>query len=142
MRPDRVFVYGTLQFPDVFEAVTGRRLRAIDAWLDGYARHQVKRAPYPAILPAPDARVHGLAVEGIDGTALARMDDFEGEMYRREPVTVVRAADGAALPAQAYVLRPRWRSRVADGDWDADAFARRWRAAYVRACSGASGGAP
>ena len=129
----RIFVYGTLQFPAIAEAVTGRRLASARAWLEGYARFQIKDAPYPGIAPRPNASVEGLVYEDVDPAALERIDTFEGEMYRRVEVTVTRE-DAAAVAAQTYVVRPRWRVLLREADWDPNAFAREWHETYVRAC--------
>lgn len=128
-----MFVYGTLQFGDVLAAVIGGRLEGQAATLDGYARYAVKQQPFPGIVPQPGSQVRGLVYTGIDPVALARIDDFEGELYRRETVSV-RTDDGQDIQAQAYVVRPRFRSLLADAPWDEETFARRWRERYVRAC--------
>lgn len=128
-----VFVYGTLQFGDVLAAVIGRRLEGRAATLAGYARYAVKQQPFPGIVPDPRSAVRGLVFSGIDPVALARIDAFEGELYRRETVRV-STDDGLELDAQAYVVRPRFRALLADHAWDEEIFDRRWRERYVRAC--------
>lgn len=146
MEPTRIFVYGTLQFPDIAAAVAGRRLSGRRARLAGFARFQVQRAPYPGIVPQAGTHVSGLLYEDIDAAALERIDAFEGAMYRRQRVTV-EPEDGpeddlGPLPAQTYVIRARWRSVLRNRDWDPEAFARDWHAAYLREFGGvaASGG--
>lgn len=130
----RIFVYGTLQFPAIARAVTGRSLAARPARLPGFARYRVRDAPYPGIVPRAGSGVPGLLYEGVDAAALARLDEFEGPMYRRERVAVELSRDGSRLHAEAYVVRPRWRSALCNADWDPDAFERDWHAAYLRAC--------
>lgn len=132
MRTHILFFYGTLQFPAVLEAVTGRRLEGESAVLDGYARFRVRDEAYPGIVAAQGAHVPGVICTGIDPVSLARVDRFEGRMYRREPVQVRAARDGRAVDAETYVVRPRWRGLLADAPWDPDEFARRWHDAYVR----------
>ncbi|MDZ7748150.1 MAG: gamma-glutamylcyclotransferase family protein [Halofilum sp. (in: g-proteobacteria)] len=133
-----IFVYGTLQFPDIAAAVAGRPLQGRGARLVGYARFQVQRAPFPGIAPRPGARVDGLVYEDVDAAALARIDAFEGELYRRERVCVEPHDGDGPLQAQTYVVRPRWRSALRDRDWDPEAFAREWHAAYLREFGGVS----
>jgi len=131
MSQHRIFVYGTLQYPDVAQAVTGQRLEGHPARLDGYARYQVRRAPFPGIVPAHGRSVEGLIYAGIDAHTLAHIDAFEGSLYRRESVTVVLVATNARAAAQAYVVRPRYRSRLAARDWDEHGFLRDWHAVYA-----------
>lgn len=138
-RARRVFVYGTLQFPDVAEVVTGRCLEGEPARLDGFARYQVRGEPFPGIVPAEGATVPGLVYDGIDAAAWDRIDDFEGALYRREPVRVVRLSDGALLDALTYVVRPRWRPMLRNRDWDVAAFDRYWRAYYTGRRPGSRG---
>ena len=59
---------------------------------------------YPAIVEAAGETVDGLVYRGLDGRQLARLDRFEGEMYRRVRVAVL--VGDAALQAQVYVLEP------------------------------------
>lgn len=127
-----LFVYGTLQYPAIAAAVTGERLAGTPAVLDGYARHAVRDAPYPGIVPRAGRTVEGVLYENIDPVARRRIDTFEGTLYHRETVAVRRLDDGAAVTAQTYVVRPGWRVVLARVDWDPDAFARRWHDAYVR----------
>jgi len=124
-----VFVYGTLTFPEIAAAVTGRALYGEPATLAEHARFQVRDAPFPGIVPRTGASVPGLVFPGIDATALARLDEFEGEMYVRTRVRCDTAA--GSVDAEAYVIHPDWRSALLDLPWDADAFARDWHQAYL-----------
>ncbi|PSQ90667.1 MAG: gamma-glutamylcyclotransferase [Proteobacteria bacterium SW_6_67_9] len=128
-RARHVFVYGTLLYPEVAAAVIGTSPAASRARLDGFGRYQVRHAPFPGIAPA-DSSVRGLVFEAIDAHALARIDDFEDDMYRRTMVRVVREHDGEAIDAEAYVVRPRWRPALRHRDWDRAAFERDWLPAY------------
>lgn len=132
MQTTRLFVYGTLQFPRIATAVTGRHLRGAPARLDGYARHAVRGAPYPGIRPCAGASVEGLLLEAVDAASRRRIDAFEGELYRRERVTVHRLDKDTELAAEAYVVRPGARCALAGHDWDPRAFAQRWHDRYLR----------
>ena len=46
-----VFTYGTLEFPDVMEAVTGRSFKSVEAMAEGYARYLLKERMYPGMTP-------------------------------------------------------------------------------------------
>lgn len=127
-----VFAYGTLQFPAIAEAVTGRQLAGELAVLEGYGRHALREAPYPGIVPAPGSRTDGMLYRDVDPVALGRIDNFEDPLYRRETVRV-RLAYGECLRAVTYVVRQDWRAALAPSGWDPDEFARRWHDAYVRA---------
>jgi hypothetical protein len=80
-------------------------------------------------------------LQGLSPGALARIDEFEGERYRRQPVTV-QGDDGREYPALVYLLRPRWHSLLLPHDWCHETFHRQWHAHYIRRLSAQSGEAP
>lgn len=128
-----MFAYGTMQFPAIAEAVTGRRLTGEPAVLEGYARHALRDEPYPGIVPAAGNTTEGMLYRDLDPVVLRRIDSFEDALYRREAVRVRRLADGEIIPAVTYVVRPDWHAALAASDWDPDEFARRWHDTYVHA---------
>ena len=117
----KLFAYGTLQLPEVMLAVTGRNFAAHPARLDHYARHRLRGKSYPGLRPAPGASVDGLLYLDIDADAWQRLDDFEDDFYRREPVRVT-AADGAEWAAQTYVVREECQGLLLPGEWSLAEF--------------------
>lgn len=128
-----VFAYGTLQFPEIFTAVTGLRTGWREARLDGWSRHRVRGEAFPAITPAAEASVPGVLWYDVPAAARERLDVFEGPLYVRRMLEVT-LADGACRPALCYVIRPRCRAWLAPEGWDAEAFRRRHRERYVQRC--------
>lgn len=116
-----VFVYGTLQIPEVMLAVTGRVWPSHPARLDGYARHRLRGKSFPGIRPCPNASVDGLLLLGVDMETQRKLDDFEDAFYRRDPVQVT-AADGTRQVAQAYVVREEADGLLLPEDWDIETF--------------------
>jgi gamma-glutamylcyclotransferase (GGCT)/AIG2-like uncharacterized protein YtfP len=129
MRHD-VFVYGSLLFPDIFEAVTRALPRRSDATLDGYARYRLRGESYPAIVPEPGARTAGAVYHDLTLDMLERLDRFEGLEYERARVSVVLAA-GPAVSALAYVLEPGELHRIEPVPWDPEHFDREHRASFA-----------
>jgi gamma-glutamylcyclotransferase (GGCT)/AIG2-like uncharacterized protein YtfP len=135
-----LFAYGTLLFPEVLRAVTGRSFASRPARLEGYARRRFRREVFPGLAPAPGAHTPGRVYLGVDAGSLARLDDFEGARYARRPVRV-RTADGAALSAFAYVVRPQHLAALEDAPWDEEQFARGGeRARFLARIRGARAG--
>ena len=100
-----LFVYGMLRFPEVTERLLGRALEGTAATLAGYRVHDLKDRDYPGILAEACAEVQGLLYLDVPAEALAILDDWEDDEYRRTPV-IVRSA-GAEVRAETYVwLRP------------------------------------
>jgi gamma-glutamylcyclotransferase (GGCT)/AIG2-like uncharacterized protein YtfP len=113
-----LFTYGTLMFPEVWQAVVGRQFETTPAQLPGYQIFRVRDAVYPGIIalypgiiavnPSPSGRgqvrdfsdsrpstldsglspVPGLVYLDVDPESFARLDAFEGHEYIRRSVTV------------------------------------------------------
>lgn len=125
---ESLFVYGTLCFPEITDALVGRPLARIDASLDGYRLHALRERPYPGILPDPAAQVHGMLLLDVDPRSLAIIEEWEDVEYRRTPV-VVRTGEGERAASTFVWLRPE----LVSGDWDRDRFARERLPDYVAA---------
>lgn len=123
---DALFAYGTLLFPAVFRAVTGRALTPRAATLPGFVRRRLIGELFPAILEASEHdRVVGVAYSGLTSQDWLRLDRFEGALYERRSVTV----NGRG--AWTYVLAPDCRHRADVERWDPAAFERDHLAAFV-----------
>ncbi|KAF9768765.1 hypothetical protein IL306_013896 [Fusarium sp. DS 682] len=58
------------------------------AILDGYCRHRVRWADYPAVVPEKGQSVLGIYATGLTDANIGRLDDFEGSEYFKEKVKV------------------------------------------------------
>ena len=99
-----LFVYGTLQDPDVLGAVLGRAVAPAGLRRATAPGHRAVSYPgrvYPALVPFVDEAASGLIVEGLTALDLAVLDAFEGDEYRRQPIMV--ELDGQNHPAEAYI---------------------------------------
>lgn len=126
----RLFVYGTLLFAAVREAVCGRALGGRAATLAVHARHALRGEVYPAVVPRAGASTAGQVLEGIDDALWRVLDDWESPLYERRTVAV-RVAGGELLTAQVYLLAPSCRDRLDTAPWDPETFADRHLAAYL-----------
>ncbi|MDZ7828375.1 MAG: gamma-glutamylcyclotransferase family protein [Halofilum sp. (in: g-proteobacteria)] len=137
----RVFAYGTLMFPGIAAVVTGEQPPRQGARLDGHARRALRDRPCPGAFPCRDESIPGVLLHRVSPRALARIDEFEGERYRRQRVNV-QADDGVEHTALVYLLRPRWHPLLLPHDWCHDTFHRQWHAHYIRRLSAEFGAAP
>lgn len=108
---NNVFAYGTLMWPEVLEAVAGRRLAGGAATLAGYKRLRVKGEHYPAVVPSPGDLVEGVLYRGLTAAELACLDAFEGVEYDRASVDI------GQVRAEVYVLSPGWRHIAEAEPW-------------------------
>ena len=128
-----VFAYGSLQIPAVMHAVTRRYLASRPARLEGYARYRLKRRSYPGLRRRSGAATEGMLYCGVDGLTLTRLDRFEDNFYRRQTLRVVIAPDGV-VPAQVYVIPPRYYRLLQPGRWSLRQFQSTALKAYLRRC--------
>jgi hypothetical protein len=113
--------------------------------LSGHQIFRVRDAVYPGIIKDPSLHspkrlstsgsqpstlnsqlspVPGLLYLDVDADSIARLDQFESNFYRRQPITVV-TSDGRQLAAEAYVVPNESRHLLTDEIWSAAEFQSR-----------------
>ena len=118
-----VFTYGTLMFPEVWQAVVGRPFATIAGHVSGFALHRVRGAVFPGMIETTTGqRVPGIVYLDVDEDAVARLDQFEDTFYRRQSVPVA-CDDGRLREAQAYLVPEEHRAELTDEPWTYQAFA-------------------
>ena len=117
----RLFAYGSLRCPDIMHRVAGLCDRLGPATLDGYRCMRVRDEEYPAIVQCVAHTTDGLVYENVSIPALARLDDFEGEMYSRTKVTV-RLESGLEIETFTYIIQPEFHHCLTDDDWQFERF--------------------
>jgi gamma-glutamylcyclotransferase (GGCT)/AIG2-like uncharacterized protein YtfP len=125
-----LFAYGTLQLPEVMQAVTSRSFPAMPARLDGYSRHCLRGKSYPGIRPAAGASVAGLLFTGVDAQSWQRLDEFEDHFYRRETLQVI-ASDGIGWPAETYIIPVAFYGLLLPEEWSLAEFQHHRLSAFL-----------
>lgn len=138
---DNCFTYGSLMCEDIMSTVSGQVLPGESARLAGYARHPVSGEDYPGVVADPDAIVAGVLYRGLDASALARLDVFEGEMYERLPV-LVNLVGGEVITAWCYIFRDQYRHLLLPGEWDFQSFLAEGKARFLARYMGFAALAP
>jgi gamma-glutamylcyclotransferase (GGCT)/AIG2-like uncharacterized protein YtfP len=118
-----LFVYGTLQFPEVLRALLGRTPDSSPITLDGWRAAALARRPYPGLVPA-NATVPGILLTGLRADELAVLDEYESGPYDLRELWLT---DGRA--AWSYVWTDA--SCVLAADWSADEFAAEHLSGFV-----------
>ena len=116
-----IFTYGSLMFPAVMKAVTGREFPSRKARVKKYARFKVEGESYPGLTPSVGAVTDGILYLNVDPLSVKRLDDFEGEMYERVEMQA-DGLDGESFPAHAYIIRAQYRDRLSSSKWDPARF--------------------
>jgi hypothetical protein len=99
----RLFFFGTLLDPELFEIVVGRPLDRVahaPARLDGWTRRRVAEEDYPVLVADPRGAAPGRLVAGLSWGEIDRCLFYEGDEYALRPVPVaVDPADAAVVHA-------------------------------------------
>ena len=132
--PRALFAYGTLQVPEILEALCGRALRGLPAQLEGFARGRIRDRVYPGVAPRSGATTSGRVYLDLREADLAVLDAFEGELYDRRPLAVSPLDGSRAVPAWVYVLAPTAEPLLRDEAWDLAGFERAHAPRYVQRC--------
>ena len=133
---EKLFVYGTLMFPEIRSALVNRDFETFPAVLQGYRRLAIffaGRAPVPGIIEEKEQSVSGLVLKSVDRRSLSIFDTFEGVrggLYDRIRVSVTDD-DRQAIEVSTYVTGPAARELL-KGEWDPELFRRRHLTAYRR----------
>jgi len=116
-----IFVYGSLIFDEVWAAIASRQYRTQYATLEGYARYRVKAETYPGLVRSPSGRVQGLVRMGVTVADVRKLDQFEGDEYRRRPMWVT-TGHGTQIRVETYVIRLSAMHRLTRKHWDPEWF--------------------
>jgi len=122
------FSYGSLMFPDVMHAVAAQKgMRSVPAKLKGWQRFRIRDHTYPAACRSTAAAsILGILWFDLSDSAWKRLDEFEGEVYRRVNVEV--ESESGIHSAWVYeYLRPEL---LLAEDWDELAFQRQHAASF------------
>lgn len=131
-----LFTYGTLMVPGIMHRVAGCVLQGVEVTLEGYVRHGVQGEQYPGIIEKAGSTVDGILYLDIGEEPLRRLDSFEGEMYSRESVQVMRKNDGRIMDAMVYVFKPEYVHLLTDSAWDLQIFLQNGKEIFEREYAG------
>jgi gamma-glutamylcyclotransferase (GGCT)/AIG2-like uncharacterized protein YtfP len=117
-----VFTYGTLMFPEVWQAVVGQSFETVRGTAAGFEVFRVIDAVFPGIaVGAGDCTVPGVVYLDVDHTSAERLDRFEDDFYERRPIAV-DCSDGQRRMAEAYIVPPANRSVLTNEPWSRESF--------------------
>lgn len=129
-----VFVYGSLQCPEVLMTLLNRVPSLVPAILPDFKRYSVKDQSYPMIARSPGSSVHGLILLSLTPTEIEILDAFEGEEYEKTPVTVFNQVTGSNEHVFAYVGHILHQHLLVDKEWDLEHFRMHHLDRFLKMC--------
>lgn len=134
MQTFSVFTYGTLQFPEVMQAVTGLDQKPVVATLSGYQRFKIKERTFPGLIEKENTITDGMLYRDLDKTAIQKLDQFEDVMYQRCFVDV--QVNNETEQAFVYVTQKEYEGCLLDQEWSLDEFKRKYLKLYLKRIAG------
>lgn len=131
--PRDVFTYGTLMFPAVMRAVTGRSFEAAPGKVTGFVRQGIRDEVFPGLSAGGEGTVEGVVWFAVDDAAAEALDRFEDWLYDRRSVAV-SLDDGRTITADAWIVPPRYADALDGAPWDSARFEREELARYLGMC--------
>ncbi|MFD4022367.1 gamma-glutamylcyclotransferase family protein [Streptomyces sp. NPDC058576] len=122
-----LFVYGTLQFDAVLEALVGRIPKQVPASAPGWRAASLEGRVYPGLVAAPGSVAPGVLFTDLSRTEWAILDAFEDDRYDLREVALASGERGLA-----YVWPD---GEVLEEDWDAEQFRARHLGEYAARCA-------
>lgn len=107
---------------EIMAEVSGGDFASFGALAAGFQRFCVRDEQYPGMVAAPAGDVEGVVYENIDPEAVTRLDIFEGDMYARQVISVVRKSDQARVEVMAYIVKPEYRHLLTEKNWSYEEF--------------------
>jgi gamma-glutamylcyclotransferase (GGCT)/AIG2-like uncharacterized protein YtfP len=127
-----LFVYGSLQEPEVVYVLLNRVPDHVSAVLSGFHRFRLKGRVYPTILPDGTGKVNGKVLKGITDDELKMLDEFEDVEYDRKTVEVMLTDTSEKLQVETYV----WKNKDDPdlyGEWDFEEWRQHDKEDFVTA---------
>ena len=128
---DRLFTYGTLEIPEVFQVVAGASRPSKPAVLHGYARFLVRGQCFPGTTERAGQVTSGTLYFDVDPETLVRIDRFEGPEFERKTVEV--SVLGERVSAYVYTVAS---DTLSEESWDPGVFLERHLPQFLAARSG------
>jgi len=127
----RLFCYGTLMIPAVWQRVVGRGASACDALLKNYERRRMQGKAYPGLVRKAGAQTRGVVYQQLNEHDLRRLDRYEGRQYKRVRVSVCLSDDNVVC-SWCYVTRARYTNLLGREYWSLRDFVDNDLQTYLR----------
>lgn len=130
-----LFTYGSLMCSDILCHVAGCRVDFVPASLKDFQRSRINGQEYPGIVAHPGGEVEGVLYLELPQAAMERLDNFEGEQYTRQEVTVI-TRQFIQLKAMVYVIKPEYSFLLTGVAWSYEHFLAVGKTTFLQAYVG------
>jgi gamma-glutamylcyclotransferase (GGCT)/AIG2-like uncharacterized protein YtfP len=128
----KLFVYGTLMFPEIQEALLQKRVKSKDAILEGFSANSLVFGQYiteyPFLKPDNRSKVQGKILYDLTGHDLNLIKFYEGSEYTLLEVNVITGNKN--IDVNTFMLNTRVRIEYGP-EWEQNKFVSEHLDAYV-----------
>lgn len=96
-----LFVYGSLQFPTIHDAVLGRGAETVRALVSDWFPARLTNRPFPALVSRSGAVTEGILFLDLSTDERSAMDEFEGPFYDLVGIRTNEGVDAVTYVANA-----------------------------------------
>ncbi|GAA3214728.1 gamma-glutamylcyclotransferase family protein [Actinocorallia longicatena] len=125
--PDTLFVYGSLQFPEVLFALIDRVPAHTPAQAAGWRVAELPGRVYPGLVSGPTT-APGYLLTGLTAEEWRVLDAFEDPVYDLRRLDLVDGRHGWSYTCN-------FGAEVLETNWSAETFARDHLPAYIERCT-------
>lgn len=86
MQPKQLFVYGSLCFPTIQQALFEREIKTIDYVVDGWVCQRLRDRPFPGLVRQSNTSTVGMLLLDVSLLEWRLIDAFEGPLYSLVPL--------------------------------------------------------
>ncbi|MBL1078980.1 gamma-glutamylcyclotransferase [Nocardia sp. 2] len=126
---DPLFVYGTLQYPEVLNELIGRTPELEPAQVSGRRAAALPDRVYPGLVTATGAVTHGFLLRGLTAGEWQVLDAFEDDEYDLTPVSA------HAGECEVYAWTYTWKAEALEQDWSVPVFTADHLPYYAAKCA-------
>lgn len=114
-------------FPEIWESVTGTQARYQAATAYGFKRFSIQNQYYPAaVRTSKKEKLNGKVVTNVSSNTLKLLNDYEGELYSLEKLSVYPQSSSnssySKIYASIYLLKKEYKHLLSKSEWLPEQF--------------------
>lgn len=132
---DKLFVYGSLMYEEVWGHLIKGKFDRVQAELEGFKRVNITGETYPGIRKEKGSKVEGVLVAGLNSGHFRRLDKFEGKFYKRKTVTVLTKMQ-TEYKCEVYLFKNEYKHLLSNTDWCCEKFREKYLQRFLSSYAG------
>ena len=116
-----IFTYGTLMSLKIWERVVMGKYLFQPGILQGYTCNKVKNEVYPGLIKSKTTTVKGVIYWDVNREDILRLDQFEGDEYKRI-IVKIKDPGNKEFVCQTYLVKDEFNHKITEVPWSFNYF--------------------